>query len=263
VPIEDVIPSPMQPRTEFVDEHIDELVESIREKGIIQPLIVRDVDGQLELIAGERRWRASQKLGLEKVKVIIREATDKEVLEMALIENLQREDLNPIEEARAYHRLAADYGMKQEEIASSVGKNRATVANAIRLLDLDVKVQAMVEGGKLSVGHAKVILGLPTATAQLEAANEIVANKLSVRNTERLVAGLLNPKPKVIKGADLDPHFQQALVEVEDKLQKHFGSRAKISHAEKKGKIEIEYYGLDDLNRILETAGLDIDALTE
>ncbi|MCB1078359.1 MAG: ParB/RepB/Spo0J family partition protein, partial [Verrucomicrobiae bacterium] len=154
VPISRVVPSPFQPRKRFHEEHLNELVESIREHGIIQPLIVRDVDGSLELIAGERRWRACQRLDLAEVPVIVRSASDKDVVELALIENLQREDLNPIEEAEAYARLAREFGLKQEEIAQRVGKNRATVSNAIRLLELEPTVQNLVSQNLLTSGHA-------------------------------------------------------------------------------------------------------------
>jgi len=259
VPIEQVVASPMQPRTEFADEHLDELVESIREKGIIQPLIVRLVHGEYELIAGERRWRASQKLGLSKVKVIIREASDQEVLEMALIENLQREDLSPIEEARAYARLAKDFSMKQEDIAARVGKNRSTVANAIRLLDLGKDVLRMVEAGDISVGHAKIILGVEGGKkAQRAAADEVVAKKLSVRAFEKYAQSLHKKEEKpAARVADVDPAFQAALEHVESRLRQHFGTKVKVSHTPKRGKIEIEYYGTEDLNRILSSAGLD------
>lgn len=259
VPIEEVVPSPMQPRTEFSDEHLEELVESIREKGIIQPLIVRWAAGRYELIAGERRWRACQKLGLEKVKIIVREASDQEVLEMALVENLQREDLNPIEEARAYSRLAMDFGMKQAEIASRVGKNRATVANAMRLLELEADLQNMIENGEISVGHAKVILGLPDEEVRRSAARQIVEKKMSVRATERLVQSLLRKK-KAKRNQSVDPSLQNALQNVEKQLQARLGTRVSLSHSPKRGKIKIDYYGVDDLNRILGTIGLNDDS---
>lgn len=259
VPIEEVVPSPMQPRTEFADEYLDELVESIREKGIIQPLIVRWAAGRYELIAGERRWRASRKLGLEKVKIIVREASDQEVLEMALVENLQREDLNPIEEARAYSRLAVDFGMKQAEIASRVGKNRATVANAIRLLELEADIQSMIENGEISVGHAKVILGLPSEESRRSAAKQIIERKMSVRAAERLVQSLLKKK-KERRNRGIDSNLQNALQNVEEQLQARLGTRVSISHSPKRGKIKIDYYGVDDLNRILGTIGLGNDS---
>ena len=162
----EVIPSPLQPRKHFTDDALDELVDSIREHGVIQPLIVRRVGDKLELIAGERRWRACQKVGVATVPVIEREASDRDVLEMALIENLQREDLNPIEEADAYVRLAKDFGMTQEDIAARVGKNRATVANSMRLLDLATEAREHLIGGRISIGHAKVILAIKTKQEQ-------------------------------------------------------------------------------------------------
>jgi len=174
VPLDQVVPSPLQPRTQFVESPLDDLVESIRQHGIIQPLIVRAVNGKLELIAGERRWRASRKLGLATVPVIEREASDRDVLEMALIENLQREDLNPMEEAAGYVRLAKEFSLKQEEIAGRVGKSRASVANAMRLLDLHRDVQSLVAQGRLSVGHAKAILSIKDQDTQLLASDQIL-----------------------------------------------------------------------------------------
>mgnify|MGYP001234656699 FL=1 len=174
VALHEVVPSPLQPRKRFNDEHLNELVESIREHGVIQPLIVRPVGGKYELIAGERRWRASTLLNLAQVPVILREASDQDVLEMALIENLQREDLDPLEEAEAYARLSREFGLKQEEIAQRVGKNRATVSNAMRLLDLDHEVQTLVSRRMLSSGHAKAILGLKTKAEQRMLADMVV-----------------------------------------------------------------------------------------
>jgi ParB family chromosome partitioning protein len=256
VSITEVVPSPMQPRSGFTEEHLTELVDSIREKGIIQPLIVRRVADSFELIAGERRWRAAQQLQLEKVKIIVRDASDQEVLEMALIENLQREDLNPIEEARAYARLADDFGMKQAEIASRVGKNRATVANAIRLLELGSTIQSMLERGEISVGHAKVILGLPDEDLRQAAAGQIVSEKMSVRAAERLIQAL-QQKKRTKRSRNLDPGLQAALQKVEEQLQTRLGTRVSVSHALKRGRIRIDYYGVEDLNRILGALGLD------
>ena len=228
-------------------------MESIREHGIIQPLIVRRVDGKLELIAGERRFRASRELGLKEVPVIVREASDKDVLEMALIENLQREDLNPIEEARAYERLSREFSMKQEDIAKRVGKNRATVANAIRLLDLAMSVQDMVSGGKITTGHAKVLLTLKSADAQVRAADEILKKGLTVRATEKLTQGILNPPAP--KPAIDDTELTRAIETVEQRLMQHLSTNVTVKHGEKKGHIEIDYYGIEDLNRLLELMG--------
>lgn len=253
VSLDQIVPSPLQPRKHFVSEQLTELMESIREHGIIQPLIVRRVDGKLELIAGERRFRASRELGLKEVPVIVREAADKDVLEMALIENLQREDLNPIEEARAYERLAREFSMKQEDIAKRVGKNRATVANAIRLLDLAASVQDMVSSGKLTTGHAKVLLTLKSADAQMSAADEILKKGLTVRATEKLTQSILNPpapKPQVD-----DTELSRAIETVEQRLMQHLSTNVSVKHGEKKGHIEIDYYGVEDLNRLLDLMG--------
>ena len=179
------MPSPLQPRKAFQSEQLQELVESIREHGIIQPLIVRKVEGKCELIAGERRWRAASQLGLKEAPVIVRQASDRDVLELALIENLQREDLNPIEEAHAYRRLAEEFSLRQEDIAQRVGKSRSVVANSLRLLDLHSQVQAYLAQGRLSVGHAKVLLALQNQDEQLVAAELTIRQAATVRMTER------------------------------------------------------------------------------
>ena len=181
VPIEHIIPSPWQPRTEFRDENLQELAESIREKGVIQPLIVRRAGDKFELVAGERRWRAAQRVGLKDAPVIVREASDQDVLELALIENLQREDLNAIEEARAFQRLAGDFHLKQEDIAQKVGKSRAAIANSMRLLDLHPQVQTWVVQQRLTVGHAKVLLSAKGQDDQLALAEESLRRGLTVR----------------------------------------------------------------------------------
>jgi ParB family chromosome partitioning protein len=256
VALELIVPSPLQPRKEFVKEQLAELMDSIREHGIIQPLIVRRVAGKLELIAGERRFRASRELGLKEVPVIAREASDKDVLEMALIENLQREGLNPIEEAQAYARLSRDFSMKQEDIAQRVGKNRATVANAIRLLDLPTAVQDMLSSSAITTGHAKVILGLKKAEEQLQLAKEIVQKSYTVRATEKAVNAILHPPPpKPPKPAEGE--FDRAIAAVEQKLVSHLSTNVAIHHGDKKGRIEIDYYGPEDLNRILALLGIE------
>src|SRR5213592_3503988 len=183
-----IVPSPLQPRKEFAPEALQELVDSIRQHGIIQPLIVRQIDGRHELIAGERRWRAAQEAGLTQVPVIVRTASDSEVLELSLIENLQRADLNPIEEAQAYARLSNEFGMRQEDIAQKVGRSRAAVANSMRLLDLHQQVQTWLTQGLLSVGHAKVLLALKEPEEQRAVAETILRRSATVRATERLVA---------------------------------------------------------------------------
>lgn len=254
----DIVPSPLQPRTNFGGDELEELMASIKEHGVIQPLIVREVGGKAELIAGERRWRASVRLGLKELPVIVRQASDQDVLEMALIENLQREDLNPIEEAHAYERLAGEFEMRQEDIARHVGKSRAAVANTLRLLDLDTEVQGLVGSGQLSAGHGKAVLGLKEPAEQRLAAEVILRRRLSVRAAEQLVSQQLNPKPartgtKSGKGAKASP----AVLAVQSRLREHFATNVQVAHGEKKGKIEIEYYGNDDLQRILTVMGIE------
>jgi ParB family chromosome partitioning protein len=258
--VDSLVPSPLQPRKHIREEQLDELVESIREYGVIQPLIVRDVDGRFEIIAGERRWRACARLELREVPVIIRTASDREVLEMALIENLQREDLNPIEEAEAYSRLAREFELKQEEIAQRVGKNRATVANAMRLLELTASVKGLLIGGQLSVGHAKVLLALKDPDLQTAAAEQVVRRFLTVRATEQFVAdaGKTGALPTQMPAGRKSPASRQPaeVTDLEERLRERLSTRVSIHHGEKKGRIEIEYYGNTDLDRILSLIGL-------
>ncbi|MDB4387946.1 ParB/RepB/Spo0J family partition protein [Akkermansiaceae bacterium] len=253
-----VVPSPLQPRKRFAEGQLDELMQSIKELGIIQPLITRRVNGKLELIAGERRWRASQMLGLETVPVIEREATDQEVLEMALIENLQRQDLDAMEEAAGYVKLAKDFSMKQDAIAKRVGKSRASVANAMRLLDLQAPIQRHVADGLLTVGHAKAILGIKDPKEQIASAEHILRKNMTVRAAEKFVHDFNAPEKKSAKkkgkGSDelRDPH----LISLQNQLRARFSTHVQITHGEKKGKIEMEYYGNDDLERVLVLLGL-------
>ena len=224
----------------------------------MQPLIVRKVGEKLELIAGERRWRAAQRVGLKEAPIIIRAASDQDVLELALIENIQREDLNPIEEARAFLRLAKDFNLKQEDIAQKVGKSRAAVANAMRLLELHAQVQTWVVQERLSVGHAKVLLGAKSADEQLKLAEESLRRGLTVRGVEQLMAdhfaGNGTHKPK--RGAASSPQIEPAVAHLQNRLRQHFATQVSVLHGEKKGRIEIEYYGNDDLARILKVLGL-------
>lgn len=261
VTLDQVVPSPLQPRKEFVAEQITELMESIREHGIIQPLIVRPVNGKLELIAGERRLRASRELGLREVPVIVRQASDRDVLEMALIENIQREGLNAIEEARAYDRLANEFQMKQEDIAKRVGKNRATVANAIRLLDLAESVQDLLSQGKITAGHAKVLLMLKSADQQVKAAEEVLKKGLTVRATEKLAHNIISPPVPKPKFDDAD--VLRAVETCEQRMLQHLSTNVVIKHAEKKGSIEIDYYGVEDLNRLLALMGVPEEKIEE
>ena len=259
VSLSEIVPSPFQPRKQFNDDALSDLVDSIREHGVIQPLIVRDVKGKLELIAGERRWRACQSLEVDSVPVICREASDRDVLEMALIENLQREDLNPVEEAQAYTKLAKDFGMTQEQISSRVGKNRTTVANAMRLLDLAADVQKLLASGEISVGHAKVILSIKSKTEQAKVAALIIKGHLTVRATEKLIGQFQNPDSKKIGGKKVksNPQLSAALSKIQELLRERFATQVYLNQGSKKGKIEIEYYNNDDLERLLELMGID------
>ena len=262
--IDNIVASPLQPRGRFNEEHLTELMESIQQHGIIQPLIVRPVGGKLELIAGERRWRASQKLGLKTVPVIERHASDQDVLEMALIENLQRQDLDPIEEAAGYVRLAKEFTMKQDEIAKRVGKNRASVANAMRLLDLAPDIQKYVAERQLTVGHGKAILGIKDHKEQIAAAEHILKKGLNVRAAERFVKeynGTTTTKKKsgAHKVDPLDAQVAAHFADIQNKLRDHFATHVNLVHGAKKGRVEIEYYGDDDLQRLLDVIGINLD----
>jgi ParB family chromosome partitioning protein len=256
VPLTSVQPCRFQPRKEFTPEALQELADSIREQGIIQPLIVRPQGDRYELIAGERRWRAAQEAGLEEVPVIIRSASDRDVLELSLIENLQRADLNPIEEAQGYARLAGEFGMRQEEIAQKVGRSRAAVANAMRLLDLHAQVQTWLTQDLISVGHAKVLLALKAPEEQLAVAETVLRRSATVRATERLVARQLGQaKPRHRRPSSVSVNAN-AIEHLQSRLQEHLGTRVVLHHGEKQGRIEIEYYGADDLQRIMQLIGL-------
>ena len=263
-----VVPSALQPRKDFAREALQELVDSIRQHGIIQPLIVRELaaaspsgsgaGARFELIAGERRWRAAQEIGLTQVPVIIRSANDLEVLELSLIENLQRADLNPIEEAQGYARLANEFGMRQEDIALKVGRSRAAVANALRLLDLHPQLQVWLTQDLLSVGHAKVLLALKRPEEQLLIAETVLRRNATVRGTERLVARLLGiGRRRKPRRAGTEASSTPTTVEdLQNRLQEHLATHVTIHHGGKRGRIEIEYYGDDDLQRIVTVLGL-------
>lgn len=257
VDLASIVPSPLQPRKDFAREALTELVDSIRQHGIIQPLVVRNVSGKHELIAGERRWRAAQEAGLPQVPIITRVASDLEVLELSLIENLQRADLNPIEEAQAYARLANEFGMRQEDIAQKVGRSRAAVANSMRLLDLHQQVQTWVTQGLLSVGHAKVLLALKEPQEQRAVAETILRRSATVRATERLVARQLgSTRPRRRRQGAENAATSATIEDLQNRLQQHLGTRVTLHHGEKRGRIEIEYYGNDDLQRVLGALGL-------
>jgi ParB family chromosome partitioning protein len=255
-------PSALQPRKEFAVEALQELADSIREQGIVQPLIVRERGGFFELIAGERRWRAAQLLNLAEVPVIAREADDRTVLELALIENLQRENLNPLEEAVGYAQLAEQFQLTQEEIAVKVGKSRAAVANATRLLRLSEPVQALLRGGRISVGHAKVILGLTEPAQQTLAAERIVKEGLNVRQAEGLIAKLQAREPKVsghlTRPASSVP-VDSNIARLEEKMREKFGTKVHLKYAHGKGAVEITFFSDEELQRVLEILGVNAD----
>ena len=251
VPIQRVEPNPEQPRSSFDDEALQALADSITAHGILQPLTVRELPGEYyQIIAGERRWRAARLAGLNEVPVLVVEADDRKAMELALIENLQREDLNPIEEARGYRVLLEEHGLSQEAISSRVGKSRPAVANSLRLLQLCPEVLALVESGALSAGHARAIVALDGAKAQQTAANKVLALRLSVRQTEALCKKLAQP-PK--EAPDAPEPAVDYYAECARDLSKALGRRAKIVSGRRKGRVELEYYGLDDLQRLLDT----------
>jgi ParB family chromosome partitioning protein len=258
VPLDRIQPSPFQPRKDFAPETLRELADSIREQGIVQPLIVRERNGHLELIAGERRWRAAQLVGLAEVPVILREADDRAVLELALIENLQRENLNAIEEAQGYSQLIEQFQLTQEEVALKVGKSRAVVANSLRLLKLAPAIQGYVRDSRLSVGHAKVILGLVSEKQQKLAAEKIIKDGLNVRQTEGLVATLqaresgVTSKPGAIKPLSRDAH----VANLEDQLRQRLGTKVHLRYAQGKGAVEISFFSDAELERVLQILGV-------
>ncbi|MBP6631911.1 MAG: ParB/RepB/Spo0J family partition protein [Kofleriaceae bacterium] len=252
--IEDVFPSPDQPRRRFPDAELDELAESIRAHGVIIPLVVRPrAAGGYLLIAGERRWRASQRAGLHQVPVVVQQVDGREAFERAIVENVQRADLSPLEEAAAYHRLTAEFGLSQEQVAARVGKDRSTVANAIRLLRLPPPVRVLVEDGRLSMGHARALLALPREQDLEAAAREVVGKALSVRATEALVRRWGKPAPAPTKAAA--PAGKSAAVrDLEQRLTRALGGPVVIDEDApgKGGRIEIRYHDLDHLDRLLD-----------
>jgi ParB family chromosome partitioning protein len=258
VPLTRIRPCPFQPRKDFAPEALQDLAASIREQGIVQPLIVREQADHLELIAGERRWRAAQAVGLTEVPVIVRQADDAAVLELALIENLQRENLNPIEEAQGYAQLMNQFRLTQELVSTKVGKSRAVVANALRLLRLPAEVQAHVRDGRVSVGHAKVVLGLMGEELQKLAAERIIKEGLNVRQAEQLVGGLQTQTPvarRTRKGASQDSH----VAGLEGKIRERVGTKVNLRYANGKGAVEISFFSDDELERILQLLGVQVD----
>lgn len=257
IPIDRVYPNPFQPRQEFDPQELQELSDSIREKGVVQPVIVRQrPDGQFELIAGERRLRASKLAGLAQIPAVVREMTDNESLEVALIENIQRSDLNAVEEAVAYQRLMDQFNLTQEEMAKKVGKDRASIANTLRLLKLPAAILNLVQEGKLSEGHARTLLGLESEEEMQKMADRVMRDSLSVRETERQIQEI-RPEPvrksKPRKSAEgRDPHLRT----LEEELRRKLTTQVRvIPKGASKGKIEIDYYSLEDLDRVLALIG--------
>lgn len=244
-------PNSEQPRKKFDEESLQELADSIKQYGILQPLIVQKKGNHYEIIAGERRWRAAKLAGVTDVPVLIREYDKQQTMEIALIENVQRADLNPIEEAQAFQQLIQEFHLTQEEIANRVSKNRATITNSMRLLKLDIRVQDMLAEGKISSGHARALLGLEEGERQYQVAAKMIEEKLSVRDVEKLVKMMNRPpkEKKPEKGPDIDLIYRQ----VEDKLKSIMGTKVVINQKDKnKGRIEIEYYSQEELERLIE-----------
>lgn len=249
LPLQKIEPNRLQPRRNFDEEELSALADSIRQHGVIQPLTVRLLDsGYYQIIAGERRWRAARLAGLREVPVVVIEADDKKAMELALIENLQRADLTPIEEARGYQQLIGEYGLTQEQVADRVSKSRPAVANAMRLLSLPDELLALVEEGKLTAGHARAILSLKEKPQQLAVAQKVINLQLSVRQTEamckKLSKAVMTPEPKPVE--------VDYLAECEKSLSRRLGRGVKIVSGKRKGKIELEYYGQEDLQRLYE-----------
>lgn len=249
-----VEPNREQPRKNFDEAALEELAESIKQYGIIQPLIVQDKKTYYEIIAGERRWRAAKLAGLKEVPVIVRDLSEQEVMEISLIENIQREDLNPIEEAVAYKRLLDEFNLKQEEVANKVSKSRAAIANSMRLLKLTGYVQQLVIDGKLSTGHARCLIPIEDPEEQKHIALQILEKNLSVRETEQLVKKLLNPDPeKKAKKEETDAALEAIYENIANQMKQILGTKVEIKQKNKdKGKIEIEYYSQNELERLLE-----------
>ena len=242
IDIKKIIANDRQPRKDFDEQKLDELADSMKQHGVLQPVILRKKGSTYELVAGERRWRAAAKAGIEKIPAIVKELSNSDVMEIALIENLQREDLNPMEEALAYRSLMSDFGLTQEELSKRVGKSRSLIANTVRLLNLDKEIQDLVSQDKLTAGHARALLSIQGNKERLNLAKKISAEALSVRQTEQIVKKIQRPK-------EINP----VMLDITEKLQRTLGTRVRIKGNEKRGKIEIEFYSGDELERILET----------
>lgn len=250
VKLSKIEPNKEQPRKNFDEDALIELSESIKQHGVLQPILVQERKGYYEIIAGERRWRAAKIAGLKEVPVIIKKFTDQQIVEISLIENIQRENLNPIEEAIAYKRLLTEFQLKQDDIAERVSKSRTAVTNSMRLLKLDERVQQMVIEEKLSTGHARALLGIEDSELQYQTANKVFDEKLSVREVEKLVKSINTPKREVKKNAEIN---RAVYDDISEKLKQLMGTKVSIlPKNNEKGKIEIEYYSSDELERIID-----------
>lgn len=251
--IKKVEPNREQPRKTFGEDALNELAESIKQYGVLQPLLVQERDDYYEIIAGERRWRAAKKAGIKEIPVIIKKLTEQEIMEISLIENIQREDLNPIEEALAYKRLLNEFNLKQDEIAERVSKNRATIANSMRLLKLSEKVQQMIIDDKLTTGHVRPLISIEDPETQIMLAEKIFDEKLSVRDAEKLVKNLQNEKNNTKNTQKISPQLLAVYKDLEEQMKPILGTKVVINPKdEKKGKLEIEYYSQDELDRIID-----------
>ena len=254
IPLNKIKSNSDQPRKNFDSDKIVELAESIKHHGIIQPLILKKIEDEYIIVAGERRWRAAKSLGLKEVPAIIMDLSDKQVLEISLIENIQRQDLNPIEEALAYKKLLSDFKLTQDELSKRIGKSRTAITNCMRLINLDKRVQQYLIDGVISEGHGRTLLAITNNDIQYELSQRIIDEKLSVREIERIVKNLLNDtnKTKERKEKGLNSYYR----DIKDKLQNHFGTKVNLSNKKNKVKIEIEYYSDEDLQRILDIINL-------
>jgi ParB family chromosome partitioning protein len=261
IPLDKIRPCPFQPRKSFTAEALQELADSIKAQGIIQPLVVRPRPDGFELIAGERRWRAAQQLGWREIPAIVREADDRAALELALIENLQRENLNPLEEAQGYAELIGKFLLRQEDVAAKVGKSRVAVANSLRLLKLPPELQGFLRDGRLSVGHAKVILGLPGQAEQRVAAERVLKQGLNVRQTEELISHLAKVAVPGARGkaSAAAPLRDTHVASLENKLRERLGTKVQLRYRDGKGALDIRFFSDDELERILQILGVAVE----
>ncbi|OQY26801.1 MAG: hypothetical protein B6244_12500 [Candidatus Cloacimonetes bacterium 4572_55] len=256
--VNQIVPNPYQPRRDIDPKKLQDLVESIKEKGVVQPILVRRKGNQYELIAGERRFQAVKIAKFDEIPAILRDVDDVEMLELALIENIQREDLNPVDEAMAYRQLMDEFGQTQAEVAKRVGKERSTLSNSMRLLKLPIKVQNRLRSGLLSVGHARALLGLPTSVLQEKFCEQIIDKGLTVRDTEKMI----RREVQKMNAKSHQPRKDSQVQRVKEQLQQHFQTKIDIRKRGKKGKLYIEFYSWKDLERVLDLMGLSVDELS-